>query len=320
MQLPLPPEYSDDLAAVDALVLERVRSRSALIAAASSHILTSGGKRVRAALTLLSCALGTYRLDHVIHAATAVEMIHAASLVHDDLVDDAERRRGKTTVHTRWDNGVALMVGDYLFALAAVEMSLAPDPRIIAFYSQAVMRICEGELSPVMLVAPLDAALDQYRYKTGAKTGALFEAGCKAGMAAGGGSSEQIARIGAFGYNLGIAFQIVDDILDYVSDEATLGKPAGGDLRQGTITLPLIYAAATPGGENLAALADVEQLSELQIAEVLATVQRLGGIEQARAEAERYSQLALEALEPFAPGTARSALDAMARFAVGRQT
>jgi heptaprenyl diphosphate synthase len=137
--LPIPNTIAADLQAVDALILERVRSRSALIGAASSHILASGGKRIRAALTLLACQLGRYELDQVIHAAAAVEMIHAASLVHDDLIDDAERRRSKVTVHTRWDSGVALMVGDYLFALAAVEMSLAPDPRIIAFYSQAVL-------------------------------------------------------------------------------------------------------------------------------------------------------------------------------------
>jgi heptaprenyl diphosphate synthase/octaprenyl-diphosphate synthase len=317
--LPIPTNIVDDLQAVDARIIERVRSRAALIAAASSHILTSGGKRIRAAMTLLCAQLGQYQLAQVIHAAAAVEMIHAATLVHDDLIDDAERRRGKVTVHTRWDSGVALMVGDYLFALAAVEMSLAPDPRIIAFFSQAVMTICEGELSPVMVVAPLEQALVEYRYKTGCKTAALFEAGCKAGMAAGGGTAEQIERAGRFGYGVGMAFQIVDDVLDYTGDEQTLGKPAGGDLRQGTITLPLIYAAANPGGAHLAAVADAEHLSASQVDEVLAEVRRLRGAEQALAEAERYGREATTELRAFAPSQARAALEAIVRFALDRR-
>lgn len=319
VQLPIPDALIPDLQSVDTLMLERLRSRSALIGAAGRHILSSGGKRIRPALTLLSCQLGDYRLTNVIHAATAVEMIHAATLVHDDLIDDAERRRNKVTVHTRWDNGVALMVGDYLFALASVEMSLAPDPRIIAYFSQAVMTICEGELSPVMTLTPLEQALEQYRFKTGAKTGALFEAGCKAGMAAGNGTPEQIAAMGAFGYSLGMAFQIVDDILDYVGDEQTLGKPAGSDLRHGTLTLPLIFAAATPGGADLADVADADQLDDAQVAEILAEVKRLGGVEQASAEAERYARQALEQLTIFPASPARAALEEIAHFALSRR-
>src|SRR5262245_56028783 len=175
---------------VGRVIVERVQSRSAVIRIAGNYILTSGGKRIRAALALLAAQLGRYQLDTVIHSAAAVELIHAASLVHDDLVDEADQRRGVRTVHTRWDGNVALMVGDYLFALAAAEMALAPDPRIIGYFSRGVMTICEGELSPVMNTAPLDTALDEYLYKIGCKTAALFEAACKAGMVCGGGSHE----------------------------------------------------------------------------------------------------------------------------------
>jgi heptaprenyl diphosphate synthase len=317
-QLPLPPQLIPDMEAVDALVLERVQSRAPLIATASDHILSSGGKRIRAALTLLCCGLGNYRLEHVIHAAAAVEMIHAASLVHDDLIDGAARRRGRPTVHTRWNDDVALMVGDYLFALAAVEMSLSPDPRIIAYYSRAVMTICEGELSPVLVVEPLHEALEQYRYKIACKTAALFEAGCKAGAAAGGLSSEQIERLGRLGHGLGMAFQIVDDVLDYTGDEATLGKPAGRDLRQGTITLPLIYAAAAAGGAGLAAVADADSLSDAQVAEVLREVRHLGGIERSLAEARRYAALAHDELAHFPPSPTRDALNALIDRALDR--
>ena len=130
IQLPIPPALAADLEKVDQIIVERAQSRSAVIRIAGRHILTSGGKRIRAALALLAAQLGRYQLDTVIHSAAAVELIHAASLVHDDLVDEAEQRRGVRTVHTRWDGNVALMVGDYLFALAAAEMALAPDPRI----------------------------------------------------------------------------------------------------------------------------------------------------------------------------------------------
>ena len=129
--LPVPPALLADLERVDQIILERVQPRLAVIKVAGEHVLTSGGKRIRAALTLLSAQLGRYDLDQALHSAAAVELIHAASLVHDDLVDQAERRRGALTVHTRWSGDVALMVGDYLFALAAAEMALAPDPRVL---------------------------------------------------------------------------------------------------------------------------------------------------------------------------------------------
>lgn len=227
-----------DLGRVEELLLERTASRSPFIAAAGAHTIRAGGKRLRAALVLLVGKLGDYSIERSIHPAASAELIHAASLVHDDLVDQADQRRGVATVHSSWNNDVALLLGDYFFALAAGEMALSPDPRIITFYAQAVQTIVEGELNPVMVVEPFDLAVSQYIYKIGCKTAALFEASCKAGIAAASGSDADIEAVGRFGYDLGVAFQIVDDVLDFVGDERTLGKPAGNDLRQGTITLP----------------------------------------------------------------------------------
>jgi heptaprenyl diphosphate synthase/octaprenyl-diphosphate synthase len=317
-QIPIPPALAADLERVDQIIVERAQSRSAVIRIAGRHILTSGGKRIRAALALLAAQLGRYELDTVIHSAAAVELIHAASLVHDDLVDEAEQRRGVRTVHTRWDGNVALMVGDYLFALAAAEMALAPDPRIIGYFSRGVMTICEGELSPVLSAAPLDTALDQYLYKIGCKTAALFEAACKAGMVCGGGSQELIDALGRFGYDLGIAFQIVDDVLDFIGSTATLGKPAGNDLREGTITMPLIYAVAAGGGPALAAVVDERPPAEERIAWALAEARRLGGTERALAEARRFADRALAHLDGFPDSAAKHALGEIARFVVTR--
>ena len=317
-QLPVPSALLADLEKVDRIILDRVQPRLSVIKIAGQHILTSGGKRIRGALALLSAQLGHYDLERVLHSAAAIELIHAASLVHDDLVDEAERRRGTVTVHTRWDGDVALMVGDYLFALASAEMALAPDPRIIEFFSRGVMTICEGELSPVVDVTPLDVALDQYLYKIGAKTAALFEAACKAGMVCGGGTPEQVEALGRFGYELGLAFQIVDDVLDYVGDAATLGKPAGNDLREGTITLPLIYAVEAGGGPDLAEVIDIQPPDEGRIRWAIGEIRRLGAADRALADGRRYAESALAHLNIFPDSAAKHALGEIAQFVVAR--
>lgn len=312
-------QITRDLHEVERSLLERVESRSAFITAAGAHTVRAGGKRLRAALALLAARLGQYELPKVIHAATSVELIHAASLVHDDLVDNAAHRRGHITVHAKWDNDVALMVGDYFFALGAAEMARSPDPRIITYYAQAVQTIVEGELSPVTDVMPLDVATEQYFFKIGCKTAALFAAACKAGMAAGGGDNADIAALGHYGYDFGLAFQVVDDVLDFTGDQSTLGKPAGNDLRQGTITLPLIYAIANGGDSALAEIVDVPQPSDAQIAQAIAEVLKCGGVDQAMADAEMYVHRAIARLDRFPPSPARRALTELARFALERR-
>jgi heptaprenyl diphosphate synthase/octaprenyl-diphosphate synthase len=309
-----------DLQAVEQLLLDRSRSRSELITAASIHTVRSGGKRLRAALALLAARLGSYQLPRVIHAAASAELIHAASLVHDDLVDQAARRRGRVTVHTRWDNDVALMVGDYFFALAAAEMSLSPDPRIITFYAQAVQTIVEGELSPVTVVDPAEMALRQYFYKTGAKTAALFEAACKAGMTSGGGNEAQIAAMGRYGFDLGVAFQIVDDVLDFTGNESILGKPAGNDLRQGTITLPLIYALKATGSPRLRAVIEQSEPADADVEVAIAEVLAAGGAEAAMVEARRYISQAIDHLSGFPHSPAQRSLIDLAEFVVSRES
>ena len=180
------------------------------------------------------------------------------------------------------------------------------------------MTICEGELSPVMDVAPLEQAFEQYIYKIGCKTAALFEAACKAGMVCGGGAQEQIDAVARFGYELGLAFQIVDDVLDYTADEATLGKPAGNDLREGTITLPLIYAVAAGADRELVELLDARQPDEQRIAWALGEVRRLGAA-RALADARRYAESALGHLDMFPDSPAKHAFGEIARFVVARE-
>jgi heptaprenyl diphosphate synthase/octaprenyl-diphosphate synthase len=311
----------DDLAAIERLLMRRADSRSPLLAAAGAHTIAAGGKRLRAALVLLAARLGHYDLDRASHPAAAVELLHAASLVHDDLVDHTARRRGNVTVHARWDSSVALMLGDYFFALSANELAAEPDPRIIRFYATAAQTIVEGELSPVTQLEPLDVALAQYRYKIGCKTAALFEAACKAGIAVAGGTDEQTDALGRFGYDLGLAFQIVDDALDYTGDERVLGKPAGNDLREGTWTLPLIYAVAQGDSPLLRDLArTLRPPAPDRASELLSAVIASGGAARAIEEAQATAARAIDQLAGFPSSKATRALTEICDFVLIRQT
>ena len=318
-QLVAAVDLLSDLQAIDDEIQFRLQSRSALIKVAGRYLLSSGGKRARAALALLSGRLGPgYSLERVLHAAAAVELIHAASLVHDDLIDDADQRRGRTTVHTKWNGNVALMVGDYLFALAAGEMALAPDPRVIRVFADGVQRICEAELSPVMDVQPTDQALAQYYDKIGGKTAALFECAATAGMICGGGDELDIETLGRFGFEVGMAFQIVDDVLDFTGDAAVLGKPAGHDLHEGTITLPLILAVQAGGSAILHEVAHTDHPSDALVAAAVTEVRRVGGPKLALREARRLITRAVERLDRFPDSIARTGLIDLAEFALQR--
>jgi geranylgeranyl pyrophosphate synthase len=220
-------------------------------------------------------------------------------------------------VHTRWDSNVALMVGDYLFALAAAEMALAPDPRIIAYFSRGVMTICEGELSPVVDLRPLGVASEQYLYKIGCKTAALFEAACKAGMVCGGGSQEQIDALGRFGFDLGIAFQIVDDVLDLRESTDEIGKPASLDLRQGTVTLPtmLFFQQHDHDGheaELVRRAVNGDEITDDIYTNATAVIRESGALELAVEIAEGYVTAAKAALESIPRCEAWDMLDALA--------
>jgi heptaprenyl diphosphate synthase/octaprenyl-diphosphate synthase len=275
-----------------------------VITIAGKHLLAEGGVRLRAALTLLSAQLGTYRLERTLNAAAAAELLHTAALMHNDMVDEADRRRGLPAAAERWDHGISLMVGDYFFALSAGEMALTSDRRIMAYFAQAVMETCEGELAPVMSATPLETAREQYYYRIGARTAALFRAACKAGMVSGDGSDAQIEAMGEFGYHLGLAVQISEDIRDY----GTSGKrdtSAGHDLRRGVITLPLMYAVAEGGGERLAAVVDTHDAA--QVAWAIDEVRRLG-VAPARADLHRLVAQAQQQLDFFPDQPARRVL------------
>jgi heptaprenyl diphosphate synthase len=312
-------DMTREIQAVDRAILAKFESSSMLLNLASRYLMDSGGKRVRASITLLAARLlGDPVHERVMNVATAIEMIHGASLVHDDLIDDAEVRRGRPTVHSRWGGNVALMVGDYLFALAAGQMAEASDPRIIKILARAVERIAGAELAPVTDVVPLERALEQYYYKIGGKTAALFEAAAEGGMIIGGGSLEHVEALRRFGYEVGLAFQIVDDVLDFTGDERVLGKPAGHDLKEGTITLPVIYAIDMGAADVVREAAETLEPAPELVAAAVAEVRRVCATRRAQGDAERLIETAIARLDPFPESPAKDALIDLSEFITRR--
>lgn len=311
-QIPLSSTLTADLQHVEQIVLERTHSRAAVISVAGARILAPGAERSRAALVLLAAQTGTYQRDRVVHAAAAAELIYAATQTHDDLVDEAERRRGRPR-GGEWGHGVALMVGDYLFALAAGEMALSPDPRVISFYAQAVLRITESTLAPAAPLSPLEEARARHLERMADAHGALYAAACRAGGACTGAHPEQIEALGRFGGELGLALRLADETVDFARGGGA--EPPGASLRAGTITLPLIFAAAQGDGARLGAALDAADPAEQAWA--IGEVRRLG-LAPTRAEIARLAAQARVALAGVSPGDAREALARVADHAVAR--
>ncbi len=308
---PIPANIATDLKQVEEIVAERMQARPVVVQAAGAYLHERGARHARAALVLLAAHLGRYDLRRVVHAATAAELIHAATVVHDALVDEAARRRDQALAGKRWSGDVALMVGDYLLALAAAEMALAPDGRIIGLYSRAVMTFCEGKLTPVAAAAPFDQAVAQYEYAAECHTAALFAAAGRVGVICGGGEDALAETLGRFGTELGMALHIAGDIRDYDTDDGRAGR----SLRAGRITLPLIYAVEAGGGAELAAIVDHQPQDAPRIAAAVEQVRRQG-VPPARAAARERSRRAIELLAAVPPGATRDALVALAGWAV----
>ncbi len=311
-----------------------VNSPVLLLSQPARYILTAGGKRLRAALAFLSARVGAGTIaqpggasgqesvsEAAVYAAAGIELVHAASLVHDDMIDQSPHRRGRPTIHEKWHHDAALLAGDYLFTLAALAVTWAGDIRIMECLAEASKAICEGEISGVDEVEPLPEALEAYRFKIAHKTAALFEAAGRIGVLASGAGDELSEALGRFGHNLGMAFQIVDDVLDYTGDEKTLGKPAGGDLSRGLITLPFLYAVTYDDADGFLHRLAAHLGSAASGEEVDAAIRRVqasSGPDRARADAERYRAEALQYLTCIPDPALRAPLEEVARAVVER--
>lgn len=281
-----------------------------------ADLFAAGGKRLRPALVLLSGSLGTYDLARLEPAGMAVELLHAATLVHDDVIDRADTRRGRPTVAATEGSEAAIVIGDHAFAKAYREASRTGDPMVVAELAEAVMRICAGELEQQAARWRWHPGptLEAYRRRIEGKTAVLLAAACRVGARLGGLDGEAIAALGGYGIALGLAFQIADDVLDYVGTEAELGKPVGHDLVEGMMTLPLML---TPGATEL--LRDGEAPDPETARRLVELVRSGPGPEAALEQARGQARQAAAELERFGAHPAADALRALATYVVSRR-
>ena len=312
-----------DLEQVDSMFEERATSGLDILNSASMHALGSPGKRLRTALTLLSGKLNTYRFDKLLPLSVAFEMVHLATLIHDDIVDNALTRRGNPTVNSLWGNSIAILLGDYYFAKTAGLIADINDNRIDHLFSDTVATVCEGTIMEMMTAGRIDLTIQSYYEKISHKTACLIAACCKGGAIVSEASNAEIEFLEEYGMNLGIAFQIIDDVLDYTEDQSTIGKPAGNDLRQGMVTLPLIYALQEhpQNGHHQAVyrLLNEQTHKEEDISAVVNWVVQGGSVEHAIMDANAYADKARAALHHFPPSADRQVLDELIDFVVTRK-
>src|SRR5260221_746623 len=312
-----------DLDQVDITFEERATSGLEILNSASMHALGSPGKRLRTALTLLSGNMKTYRFDKLLPLSVAFEMVHLATLIHDDIVDNAKTRRGNPTVNALWGDNIAILLGDYYFAKTAGLIADINDNRIDHLFSDTVATVCEGTILEIMTAGRIDLTLETYFEKISHKTACLIAACCKGGAIVSQASDEEITLLNEYGQNLGIAFQIIDDVLDYTQDQSTIGKPAGNDLRQGMVTLPLIYALQEQPHnvryQQVHGLINGSSHKDEDILSVVKCVSQSQGIEQTMSDAHTYGNKARAALYHFPPSPGRDVLDELIDFVVSRQ-
>lgn len=278
------------------------------------HLFGTRGKYLRPALCLLVGRLYQTELDHrLIDFAAAMEVVHSASLVHDDTLDDAATRRGHTTVNAGWNGHIAILVGDYLFAQSAIVTASLGELRVMSMLADTIKSLVRGELLQMETAFDFTQGEDAYFQKIGNKTASLL-ALCTEGAGVLSGAPEtQLEALRLYGYNLGLAFQIIDDILDLTESGEVLGKPAGSDLAQGTITLPVVYYLRTASPEQSALVRD-----SARVADAVAAIAGSPALSQARDRADALVQKAVSALEVLPAGDARQALRQVAGFAVHR--
>ena len=310
----------DELAELERRLLDVGRGGHPTFQSAVRHLFSSPGKLLRPTLVFLSARFGTNPdQEIVLNLAQSLELVHTASLVHDDIVDAAKLRRNVPTVNALWNDDVALIVGDYLFAKAYALAAVLPKPEVIAIVAQTVFALCDGELNEVTMERRLpDEA--SYLERIELKTASLYAACCQGAALLVDAEPDHVAALGAFGTNLGLAFQITDDILDLVGDEADFGKSVGRDLAEGMPTLPMIYAVAEADGHaaELAKRIVATGKSDGEVRELLRVIRASGGPARARERALEFHVAAVKALDRLPDRPEREALRDVADFVISR--
>ncbi|WP_371282911.1 polyprenyl synthetase family protein [Dokdonella sp.] len=308
-----------DMGAVNSLIRSRLASDVVLINQIAEHIIGSGGKRLRPMLHLLAARAAGYKGDGHLALASLIEFIHTSTLLHDDVVDESDLRRGRKTANALWGNAASVLVGDFLYSRSFQMMVELDDMRIMRILADTTNRIAEGEVLQLLNIGNADTTEQAYLDVIERKTAVLFSAATRLGAVLADLPGEQEQALARYGLDLGYAFQIADDVLDYVSDADTLGKNIGDDLAEGKPTLPVIHAIANSPPDQAASLRRAIESGGLDsLDNIIAAIRDSGAIEHSRERAERYARSARSALSALPASAARDALGVLADYSVNR--
>ena len=318
---PLIALVAADMNGVNSVILERMHSKVALIPELAGHLIAGGGKRMRPMLTLASASLLGYPGTRHHKLAAAVEFIHTATLLHDDVVDGSGMRRGKRTANLIWGNSASVLVGDFLFSRAFELMVEDGSLKVLKILSHASAVIAEGEVNQLTAQRQIDTDEEHYLEIISAKTAALFAAACRVAPVVAEASEDSELALECYGRNLGIAFQLTDDVIDYASDEATMGKDNGDDFRDGKVTLPVILAYAR-GDEHdrkfWRAAITGERTGDEDLAQAISLLRSTDALADTIERARHYGRRAIDSLANFPASKAKSALTEAVEFAIAR--
>jgi octaprenyl-diphosphate synthase len=315
-------EVENDLDEIEIALSENLQPYLDLVSKVARHILFSGGKRLRPLLMILSSRLCGYNGDYDKTFSTAIEYLHAATLLHDDLIDDATLRRGKPVAHSLWSNSVVVLVGDFLLARALAISAGTGKIKVIQIISKLTEDMSQGEVLQLMRKGDIDLTEDEYLEVIKRKTAFLFQAACETSAILADASQRKESALSSYGYNLGIAFQMADDLFDYILETADLGKEVGADLREGKLTLPVIYAlqqATSSDRDQMVHVIQNKDFSADEFKTLVKLLEKNGGIDYTRQKAAAYIQKAKNALSVFKPSKTKETLLDIADYALARR-
>ncbi|MDN4608738.1 polyprenyl synthetase family protein [Sporosarcina highlanderae] len=311
-------DFRQDLSFIEKELEQSVDSSSPVIRQASLHLLRAGGKRIRPIFVILSSKFGEYSMENVAKVAVSLELIHMASLVHDDVIDNSDFRRGFETVKSRWNNRIAMYTGDYIFSRALVSIGEIEMPAVHQLLAETMLEICKGEIIQLEYQQITDQSFRDYLRRIKRKTALLLSSSCELGALVSNANADTVGKLKRFGYFAGMAFQIVDDILDITSTDEKLGKPAGSDLLNGHITLPTLYIKDDPEFQPFLIRSFDGTLTEEERIRMLGYIRQSGAIEKAQAVSTLYLKKAISEVESLPDGDAKNALLQIAAF-IGRR-
>ncbi|MBP1969611.1 heptaprenyl diphosphate synthase [Virgibacillus natechei] len=305
-----------DLDVIEESLNKVIKAEHPVLREASTDLLQAGGKRIRPVFVLLSGKLGNFDLNRIKTAAVSLELIHMATLVHDDVIDDSTLRRGKPTIKHLYDNRVAMYTGDYILASALEEITTIKDANIHRLLAQTIVEVCIGEIEQIKEKYNWDQELRHYLRRIKRKTALLIATSCKLGAIVSGLPEDQANKLYKYGYYIGMSYQIIDDVLDFTSTSKELGKPSGNDLLQGNVTLPVLYAMQDRSFNNLIreTFSNPENVVEEDMEAVLSGLQKTNAIERSYNLSDLYLQKALNALEEVPDQKAKQTLQDIAKY------